>query len=115
MSKTLKVLTSIYAFLYVSLIVSAVFDEGFRNQGALTLGVLIALAVFLVGYVVVWKNEIYGGLVFILWWIGMWYVGFVLSETDRGVAVVLGFPLFIPARTYIEIERVSRPIKITRM
>jgi hypothetical protein len=101
MSKTLKVLTSIYALLYTALIVSAIFDEGFRKQGIDTLGVFIPFVIFLVGYVVVWKNEIYGGSVFILWWIAMWYVGFVLSETDRGVAVVMGFPLFILAILHV--------------
>ena len=101
MSKTLKVLTSIYGFLYVALIVSALFDEGFRKQGAGTLAVFIPLAIFLAGYVVIWKNEVYGGLIFILWYIGMWYVGYVLSETDRGVAPVMGFPLFVLAVLHI--------------
>jgi hypothetical protein len=49
----------------------------------------------------VWKNEIHGGLIFILWWIGMWYVGFIHSETDRGVAVVMGLPLFVLAILHI--------------
>jgi len=31
----------------------------------------LPLAVFLLGYALIWKNEIHGGLVFILWWIGM--------------------------------------------
>lgn len=101
MSKTLKVLTSIYAVLYVVLIVSALFDEGFRKQGADTLPIFIALAIFLIGYVVIWKNEIYGGLIFILWFIGMCYIGWVLSETDRGVAVVMGFPIYILANLFI--------------
>jgi hypothetical protein len=101
MSKTLKVLTSIYAFLYVALAVSAILDEGFRKQGADNLMLFIPLVLFLVGYQIVWKNEIYGGLVSILWWIGMWYVGFVLSDTDRGVAVVMGFPLFVLAVLHI--------------
>jgi hypothetical protein len=101
MSKTLKVLTSIYAVLYVALIVSAIFDEGFRKQGAATLAVFIPLVIFLVGYVVIWKNEIYGGLIFVLWYLGMWYVGYVLSETDRGVAPVIGFPLFVLAVLHI--------------
>lgn len=101
MSRTLRILTSVYAFLYVALAVSAVFDEGFRKQGADTLVLFIPLALFLVGYVMVWKNEIYGGLVFILWWIGMWYVGFVLSETDRGVAVLMGFPMFVLAVLHV--------------
>jgi len=101
MSKTLKILTSIYAVLYVVLIVSALFDEGFRRQGADTLPIFIALAIFLVGFVVIWKNEIYGGLIFILWFIGMCYIGLVLSETDRGVAVVMGLPVFILAILFI--------------
>ena len=111
MSKTLRVLTSIYALLYVALIVSAIFDEGFRKQGADTLVVFIPLVIFLVGYVVIWKNEIYGGLIFILWWIGMWYVGFILSETDKGVAVVMGFPLFVLAILFIVSGYKNRKVK----
>jgi hypothetical protein len=97
MVKTLRVVTSVYAVLYVAGAVSALFNEEFRMQ----LAVSIQLVIFLAGYVVIWKNEIYGGMVFILWWIGMWYVGYVLSETDRGVAVVVGFPLFVLAILHI--------------
>jgi len=97
MSKVLKILTTIYAVLYVALIVSALFDEGFRKQGADTLAVFIPLVVFLIGFWVLWRNETYAGLIFIIWYIGMWYVGYVVSQTDRGVAPVIGFPLFILA------------------
>jgi hypothetical protein len=92
-SKALLILTSIYGLLYVMFIVSG--SNGSSGSEPIVVNILFAL--FLVGYAAVWKNEGLGGLIFVLWWIGMWYLGFFVAQHDRGAAVVLGFPLFVLA------------------
>jgi hypothetical protein len=93
MSKILKILTSIYGILYILFLVSGQFG----HSGYEPLVVYILFAVFLAGYLTIWKNEMYGGWIFILWWIGMWYLGIFVAETDKGAGVVMGIPLFIMA------------------
>lgn len=97
LSKTLKVLTSIYGILYVLLIISGQYGDSRYEP----LVVHILFAVFLVGYFTIWKNEVYGGLIFVLWWIGTWYLGLYIVEQDRGAAVVMGIPLFVLAILFL--------------
>ena len=93
MSKILKVLISIYALLYVLFMVS----EQYGDAEYEPLVVKILFAIFLMGYLITWKSEIYGGLIFVLWWIGMWYLGIFIVEQDKGAGVAMGTPLFILA------------------
>ena len=94
--KILLTLTTIYAVLYTVLLLSfLVFEYSYSNityQGIVT---GLAIIIFFVGYYYSWKNEKIAGTIFIIWWGIMWYIGYVLSERDRGVAVVMGFPMFI--------------------
>ncbi len=97
MSKILKLLASIYGLLYVLFMVSGQYgDSGYEP-----LVVKILFAIFLVGYLTIWKNEIYGGLIFVLWWIGLWYLGIFIAEHDKGAGVVMGAPLFVLAIFFI--------------
>lgn len=97
LSKSLKVLTSAYGVLYVLFILSGQYGDSPHEP----LVVHILFVVFLVGYLTVWKNEIYGGLIFVLWWIGTWYLGLSVVEHDRGASVVMGFPLFVIAILFL--------------
>jgi membrane-bound ClpP family serine protease len=90
-------ITTIYAILYVILILSFLLFE-YPNYNDVTLeGMVVGLAfiVFLLGYFYSWKNHLIAGLIFILWWSIMWYIGLFVAETDRGVGVVMGVPMFI--------------------
>jgi hypothetical protein len=51
--------------------------------------------VFLIGYYFSWKNELIGGIIFIIWWGIMWYLGLFVAERDKGAGVVMGVPMFI--------------------
>ncbi len=96
-SRTLLVLTSVYALLYVLLVVTG----NYGTAGSEPTVVKILFALFLVGYVVVWMNEGLGGAIFVVWWIGMWYLGLFVAQSDRGAAVVIGFPLLVLAVLFI--------------
>lgn len=54
---------------------------------------------FLTGYVVSWRNELVGGILFILYWVAMWlmvvFVEAPLKGGDAGGGIVMGFPVFI--------------------
>jgi len=96
-SRILLVLTSIYALLYILFMVT----KQYGTAGSEPTVVKILFALFLVGYIVAWMNEGLGGAIFVVWWIGMWYLGVFVAQSDRGAAVVMGFPLFVLAVLFI--------------
>jgi hypothetical protein len=96
-SRILLVLTSIYALLYVLFMVT----EQYGTAGSEPTVVKILFGLFLIGYVIVWMNEGLGGAIFVVWWIGMWYLGLFVAQSDRGAAQVIGFPLFVLGLLFI--------------
>jgi len=96
-SRILLGLTSVYALLYVLFIVTG----NYGATGSEPTVVKILFALFVVGYVVVWMSEGLGGAIFVVWWIGMWYLGIFVAQSDRGAAVVMGFPLLVLAVLFI--------------
>ncbi len=96
-SRLLLVLTSVYGLCYLLLIVF----KQYNPYGAEPLVVKLLFLLFLVGYALVWVNEGLGGAIFVLWWLGMWYLGLVVAQSDRGAAVVMGFPLFVLAILFL--------------
>lgn len=90
-SRILLVLTSIYALLYILFMVT----KQYGTAGSEPTVVKILFGLFLAGYTVVWMNEGLGGAIFVVWWIGMWYLGLFVAQSDRGAAQVIGFPLFV--------------------
>lgn len=77
------------------------------NRQAMVVFTLLFL-LFLTGYLVVWTNELFGGMLFILWWIGMWFMD-VLNlapiegvDEGRGISIVMGLPVFILGILFIK-------------
>ena len=100
-SKILLILTSVYALLYILLMVLGGSERQNGTAGSEPTVVKILFALFLVGYAVVWMNEGLGGAIFVVWWIGMWYLGLFVARSDRGAGVVMGAPLFVLALLFI--------------
>ena len=96
-STTLLILTSIYGLLYLFFMVT----ESYGTAGSEPTVVKLLFLLFLVGYAAVWWNERLGGLLFALWWAGMWYLALFVVQTDHGAGVVMGVPLFILAILFI--------------
>jgi hypothetical protein len=95
---TLQILTSIYALLYLVFIIDNFLPAKNFNPYDLENSIVkLLFALFLVGYYFSWKNEGVAGLIFIIWWIGMWCLALFVVETDRGAGVVMGLPLFVLA------------------
>ena len=78
-----------------------IISGSYGTSGSEPTVVKLLFVLFLVGYFIIWKNEGLGGLIFALWWIGMWYLGFFVAEHDRGAGVAMGFPLFVLAVLFI--------------
>lgn len=94
LSKILLSLTTLYGTLYIILIISF-YKDGFIGFNLEAILISLAFLVFLVGYYFCWKNELMAGIIFILWWGIMWYLGLFIAEQDKGAGVVMGAPLFI--------------------
>ena len=109
-SRILLALTSLYGLLYLIFIVSG----NYGVDGSEPTVVKLLFALFLVGYVVTWKNERLGGVVFVVWWIGMWYLGLFIAQHDRGAGVVMGVPLVVLAILLIRSSYGKRNTKAVR-
>jgi len=90
--KALLTLTTIYGVLYLILVISRFFEGPYDLEEIIA---YLAFIIFLVGYYYSWRNELIAGIIFIFWWGIMCYLGIFIAETDRGVGVVIGFPMFI--------------------
>ncbi len=90
-SNKLLVMTSIYGLLYVLFLVSGSYGSGHSEP----IVVKLLFLLFLIGYATVWLDERIGGVIFVLWWAGMWYLSLFVSLEDTGNAVVMGVPLFV--------------------
>jgi len=96
----LHLLTFIYGLLYLIFFIGSFLpseingfiDEPFNLEGIL---VKLLFVVFLIGFFISWKKEGLAGLIFMLWWIGMWYLALFLAQHDRGAGVVMGIPVLI--------------------
>ena len=94
--KILLTLTTIYVVLYTLLLLSfLIFEYSYTKITFEGIIVSLAFIIFFLGYYYSWKNEMIAGIIFIIWWGIMCFIGLVVAERDRGVAVVMGFPMFI--------------------
>ena len=96
LSRTLLVLISVYAALYAAALIGYLFEpKAFSEISYEGIIVFLALILFLIGFYISWKNERTAGIIFIIWWGIMWYLGLFIAETDKGAGVVIGFPVFV--------------------
>ena len=100
----LLIATSIYGLLYAWFI-AASFSTSGESWVSTTVpfepfdlsGILVKLLflLFLVGCLVVWKNELAGGVIFLLWWVAMWGMELFVVKVDGGGGILMGVPLFV--------------------
>jgi hypothetical protein len=71
----------------------------FGLEGSL---VKVLFAFFLVGFFTAWSNRLAAGVLFVVWWAGMW--GLEILMVARGLhggAIVMGFPMFVLGALFI--------------
>ena len=108
-SKGLLITTSVFGLLYLLFIIVSFIPTPGASPVSTTVPfepfdfeqifIKLLFLLFLIGYLVVWKNELIGGAVFLLWWVAMWCVDtFVfapIAGPDAGGGIVMGFPVFV--------------------
>jgi hypothetical protein len=93
---TLRILLSIYAVLYILIGWDDFLSVNALNSWGIEYSVLkILFIIFVIGYLISWKNELASGVIFILWFLGMCYENFFLCTSDCGAGIVMGIPLLI--------------------
>lgn len=90
-SRVLLALTTVYGVLYVLFMVTGQYG----TEGAEPTVVKLLFGIFLVGYVLLWVHEALGGAIFVLWWLGMWYLGLFVARQDPLNGIVMGVPLVV--------------------
>jgi hypothetical protein len=92
----LRILLSIYALLYIMIGWDDFLSINAPNSWNIEYSALkILFAIFVIGYVISWKNELAAGVIFILWILGMCYENFFLCTSDCGAGIAMGIPLLI--------------------
>jgi len=89
----LRILLSIYALLYIM-----IGWDDFLSINAWNIeysALKILFAIFVIGYVISWKNELASGVIFIFWFLGMCYENFFLCTSDCSDGIGMGIPLLI--------------------
>ena len=110
-SKIPIIVTSIFGLLYLWFVVvsfipapdgtwvNPAIPYELSRQGMIVFAFMFLL--FLIGYVVVWTNELLGGIIFILWWAAMWFMETLNlapvevtppGDRDGGGGIAMGFP-----------------------
>jgi hypothetical protein len=93
---TLRILLSIYALLYIMIGWDDFLSINAPNSWSVEYSALkILFAIFVIGYVISWKNELASGVIFIFWFLGMCYENFFLCTSDCGAGIGMGIPLLI--------------------
>ena len=97
-STVLLTVTTLFGILYLIFIIDYFI---FEPQNLESIIVNLAFIIFLVGYYYSWRNKMIAGIIFIIWWGIMWYLGLFIAEQDRGAGVVMGVPIFIMGILFI--------------
>ena len=111
-SKTPLIVSSVFGLLYLWFVVTSYIPAPDGNwissavpyepnrQAQVVFTLLFLL--FLTGYLVVWKNELIGGTLFILWWVAMRFMEILhlapiegVDPGERGGGIARGFPVFV--------------------
>ncbi len=101
--------TSVYGLLYLWFIISSFIPspEGswvssnvpYEPPYPEQMFIVLLFLLFLIGYLVVSKSELIGGIIFLLYWVAMWWVEiFVFAPIiggDAGGGIAMGFPVFV--------------------
>jgi hypothetical protein len=64
------------------------------------IAIRLMFVLFLLGYLVAWKNEGVAGIMFIVWWVVMWGMDLLVigpygPEGGTGSSIAMGLPVFV--------------------
>ncbi|MBG0786318.1 MAG: hypothetical protein H0S79_14575 [Anaerolineaceae bacterium] len=90
---TLRVLSIVALILYILFLFGERVPLGLRATFAEN-SVYLLFLIFVLGFVVIWKNELIAGIVLIVWY-GIQWCLVLWVWPDGGMTVILGFPIAI--------------------
>ena len=90
---TLRVLSIVALILYILFLFGESVPLGFTAAFAET-SVYLLFLVFVLGFIVLWKNELVAGIILIVWY-GIQWCLVLWVWVDGGMTVILGFPIAI--------------------
>ena len=88
-SLTLKIITSMAMVGYIIFLMlesSALYNESSELTG------YFQFSLFAVGYILLWKQKVIAGMVFLIWYTIQWYMVFLVWEKGL-MTLILGFPI----------------------
>ena len=99
----LQILTITYTILYTIVIINDLtgnLEIDFLNTPGIIL--LSLILVYIIGFILSWKKELFAGIMFIIWYAGVYYIFKTNSEIgDSGPWIVAGFVVLIQGIFYI--------------
>lgn len=90
---TLRVLSIVALILYILFLFGERVPLGLKATFAET-SVYLLFLVFVLGFIVLWKNELIAGIILIVWY-GIQWCLVLWVWVDGGMTVILGFPIAI--------------------
>jgi phosphate starvation-inducible membrane PsiE len=91
MMTLLETLISVYGFLYILVIIDVLFTyPSWNAEKIITFGLFF---IFLAGYLKLWKNGLFAGIIFLLWYAGLAILGLFIVKAEGYDGFLLGLPL----------------------
>jgi|WetSurSiteA1Bulk_404760.scaffolds.fasta_scaffold19933_3 hypothetical protein len=91
--KLLLTLISVYGFLYILVIIDVLFT--YPRWNAEKIITFSLFFIFLAGFLELWKNGLIAGIIFILWYAGLAFLGLFIAQTEGYDGFLLGLPLLV--------------------
>ena len=89
----LRILGSIAVICYILFLIGEK-NPLFEEASFVDISVYLLFAVFLLGYILIWKNELISGILLIAWHGLQWCLVIWIWE-DSGMTLILGFPIAV--------------------
>lgn len=96
-NKTLLIITSVYALLYLAGMLASIFKGDLSLSKPIDNYFLVFFIIFLAGFLFSWKHKKIAGIIFLVWNAGVWILDFYVGRgPDSGMRIFLALPvLFI--------------------
>ena len=95
-ARTLQILASVYALLYLAVVVSMVSETGITLSTLNDWLSVFLLLMFLTGYILSWTREKIGGIMFMSWNAGVWIFDLCLWRgQDSGMPSLMAVPTLL--------------------
>ena len=102
-TKTLQILTSVFAGLYFLFTAIAFFQNGFSFLNPTDNLLLVLLLIFIIGFALSWARKKMAGIIFMIWNAGVWISAlyFARDQDDSAMAGMMATPMLVIGALYL--------------